>query len=255
MTAVIEAQNFSLAIDGHWLLRDISFSLAKGQYLSVVGPNGAGKSTLIKALLRLHEKALIKGAILLNGRNLFDYPRKELARAIGYAPQAGGFIPPYSVRELIALSRYPRPDRLKDESVIAKALNLTDLSALADRPLNSLSGGERQKAYLAAALAQETPILALDEPAAFLDPKHAFALDQLLRNLNQNQGLTVVTVTHDLNHPSFSGGLVLVLREGRLKYFGEAPALFSGRILEETFDHRFVHLAHPLDGRPVVLAQ
>jgi iron complex transport system ATP-binding protein len=97
--------------------------------------------------------------------------------------------------------------------------------------------------------------LALDEPSAFLDPRHAFALDNLLRDLNQTQGLTVVTVTHDLNHPSFSGGLALVLRRGRVAYFGEAQALFDGHVLEEAFDHPFVHLAHPLSGRPVVLAQ
>ncbi|MDR2422803.1 MAG: ABC transporter ATP-binding protein, partial [Deltaproteobacteria bacterium] len=201
------------------------------------------------------DRAKTAGEIRVAGRNVESYPRKELARLIGYAPQPGGWIPPYTARELVRLSRYSSPDRSQDLAAVDRALTLANLAALADRPLSTLSGGERQKAYLAAALAQEAPILALDEPSTFLDPRHAAELGNLLKDLNQTQGLTLVTVTHDLNHPSFSGGLALALRQGALAFFGEAKKLFDGRILEEAFDHGFVHLAHPVDGRPVVLAQ
>ncbi|MDR1872827.1 MAG: ABC transporter ATP-binding protein [Deltaproteobacteria bacterium] len=255
MTPILEVKGFSLVLGGVGLLKDISFTVNDGQYLSIIGPNGAGKSTLVKALLRLHNGVKTTGSILINGRDLHSYPRKELARLIGYAPQAGGWIPPYTIRELVLLSRYPRPDKKRDLAASDKALTLTGLTALADRPLNSLSGGERQKAYIAAALAQETPILALDEPSAFLDPKHAFELDSLLKDLNLTHHLTVITVTHDLNHPALAGGLALVLKKGNLLFFGEANALFKGSILEEAFEHRFIHLAHPNDGRPVVLSQ
>jgi iron complex transport system ATP-binding protein len=255
MTPILEVRDFSLVLGGHKLLDNISFAMNQGQYLSILGPNGAGKSTLVKALLRLNDGVKTTGSILINGRDINSYPRKELARLIGYAPQAGGWIPPYTIREMVLLSRYPRPDRQLDQGAADRALNLTGLMDLAERPLNSLSGGERQKAYLAAALAQETPILALDEPSAFLDPRHAFELDSLLKDLNLTHRLTVITVTHDLNHPALTGGLALILRKGRLLYFGEAYNLFAGSILEEAFEHQFIHLTHPTDGRPVVLSQ
>jgi iron complex transport system ATP-binding protein len=255
VSALLEAQDFSLAINNQWILKNISFQVESGQYLSIIGPNGAGKSTLIKALLRLIENAKTTGRILLLGRDLKDFPRKELARLIGYAPQAGGWIPPYTVREFITLSRYSSSERSKDNLALARALSLTSLEDLADRTLATLSGGERQKAYLAAALAQETPILALDEPTSFLDPRRAFELDNLLLDLHQNQKLTIITVTHDLNHPSLNAGLALVLKKGALSYFGEGQTLFNGQILEEAFDHQFVHLAHPKSQRALVLAQ
>ncbi|MDR2141615.1 MAG: ABC transporter ATP-binding protein [Deltaproteobacteria bacterium] len=255
MTPLLEARDFSLTIDGRPILKNLSFAVPAGARLSIMGPNGAGKSTLIKCFLRLREGAKTTGEILLNGQSLRVYPRQELARLIGYAPQAGGWIPPYTIRELALLSRYPYPDRSRDQAALTRALELTGLEELANRPLANLSGGERQKAYLAAALAQETPILALDEPTSFLDPRHASELDNLLKDLNLNQKLTIITVTHDLGQPALTGGLALVLRQGTLRYFGEADRLYQDRILEEAFDHPFVYLTHPKDGRVVVLSQ
>jgi iron complex transport system ATP-binding protein len=256
MTAWLEARDFSLAIAGCQLLKNISFRVEAGQYLSILGPNGAGKSTLLKSLLRLVDGAQTSGEIRLKDRSLNAFPRRELARLIGYVPQAGGWIPPYSIKEFVLLSRYSLADHAQDQATIAKVLEITGLAAFADRPLATLSGGERQKAYLAAALAQETPILALDEPSSFLDPRRAFELDNLLRDLNRDRKLTIITVTHDLNHPSLiPHGLALVLKKGRLTYFGPSPNLFDGQILEQTFDHQFVHLTHPQDGRSLVIAQ
>ncbi|MDR1395508.1 MAG: ABC transporter ATP-binding protein [Deltaproteobacteria bacterium] len=252
MTALIEVRDFSLSFDQTPVLSHLDFSLEKGRYLSILGPNGAGKSTLLKCLPRLHENARTSGEIRLAGRPLQSWPQKELARLLGYVPQAGGWIPPYTVREFLLLSRYPHPDRSRDLKALARALELTGLGPWRDRTLSTLSGGERQKAYLAAALAQETEVLLLDEPSSFLDPHHAAALDELLIDLHAREGLTVITVTHDLNHPAKTGGLGLVLKGGALEYFGPAENLFSGGILEAAFDHRFVYLDHP-DGRKVAV--
>jgi iron complex transport system ATP-binding protein len=253
MNPLIEFKNFSLYFEETQVLKDLNFSLDQGQYLSIIGPNGAGKSTLLKCLPRLHERVKTCGEIFLKNQPLSSYSQKKLAAILGYVPQAGGFIPPYTVLEFVRLSRYPQPDRSRDQEAVNKALAMTSLENLAQRALISLSGGERQKAYLAAALAQETPVLLLDEPSSFLDPRHGYILDKLLKKLNSQNGLTVITVTHDLNHPARSGGLVLVLKEGRILFFGQESSLES-RILEEAFDHRFIYLTHP-DGRPVVLAQ
>jgi len=178
---------------------------------------------------------------------------------LGYVPQAGGWIPPFTVEELLRLSRYPYASltgglSAADLLAVRKALELTELTGLARRSLRSLSGGERQRAFLAAALAQETPMLLLDEPASFLDPRHAADLNALLKKLHQEQGLSLFTVTHDLNHPLDAGGLVLVLREGRQLFFGPSELLLQNGVLEEAYQHRFTYFAHPKSGRPAILA-
>ena len=257
---MLAVNDFSFALDERPILRGISFTVAKGGCLSIIGPNGAGKSTLLKCLLRLNERGSTQGEILVKGLPLAHFRQRELARIIGYVPQAGGWIPPFTVLELLRLSRYPYSSstiRLNenDRQAIERALERTGMTTLAQRPLKSLSGGERQKAFLAAALAQETEILLLDEPASFLDPKHAAELNLLLRELNQNQNLTTITVTHDLNHPLAAGGDVLALRRSEQVFFGPVEHLMRQGILDDVFEHRFVHLTHPVTGRPAVLAE
>ncbi|MDR1043884.1 MAG: ABC transporter ATP-binding protein [Candidatus Adiutrix sp.] len=257
---MLKIENFSYAFGRRPVLTDISLEIRAGDYLSILGPNGAGKSTLLKGLLRLHDQGRATGRILVKGRDLAGYSQKELARVISYVPQAGGWIPPFSVRELLRLSRYPYAaisSGLNDSDLAAvdRALKLTGLGDLAGRQLRTLSGGERQKAYLAAALAQETEIMLLDEPASFLDPRHAADLNRLLRKLNQEQGLTMLTVTHDLNHPAQAGGLALVLAGGRKLFFGPVAGLLSGGILEAAYQHDFLYLFHPRSGGALVLAE
>ncbi len=255
---MLRLAGYSFAFDGKAVLQDLSFSLGAGAYLSIIGPNGAGKSTLLKCLLRLHEEGRAQGLAEVRGKSLAAYPQRELATVMSYVPQAGGWIPPFSVEEFLRLSRYPYAPpagklRGADLAAVQRALSLTGMEALASRRLKTLSGGERQKAYLAAALAQETPIMLLDEPASFLDPRHAAELNLLLKTLNREQGLTMLTVTHDLNHPLDAGGNVLVLRRGRQLFFGPAQSLLDNDILETAFGLGFTRLPHPEDGLPIIL--
>jgi iron complex transport system ATP-binding protein len=256
MSGILSLRDVSFSADGAVILDGITFSLQRGGYLSIIGPNGAGKSTLLKCLMRLHENGRTTGAISLNGRALASFSQKELARNMAYVPQAGGRIPPFTVREFLYLSRYPyaaRKEAAQDAGAVDEALRLTGLSDLASRRLDTLSGGERQRACLAAALAQEAGLLLLDEPASFLDPRHAAELHRLLKMLNREQGLTLITVTHDLNHPPDAGGEILVLRRGRQTFYGSADALEHEGVLEEAFAHTFTYVRHPATGRPVVL--
>ncbi len=299
-TPLLQLNNFSFAFAQTPVLQNLNFSLNSGDYLSIIGPNGAGKSTLLKCLLRLHERGRESGEIFIQGQPITNYKQPQLALAISYVPQAGGWIPPFSVEEFIALSRYPHnklgnkapepnPGNLNSQhgqerqigqngqngqnnqsnqntcpktthqQAVAKAIALTGLEDLAQRSLRNLSGGERQKAYLAAALAQDTEIMLLDEPAAFLDPKHAADVYGLLKNLNQEHGLTMLTVTHDLNHPLQTGGKVLVLKPGEQLYFGPVQGLLptppaTSGILEQAFSHSFSYFNHPHKHCPAVLA-
>jgi iron complex transport system ATP-binding protein len=255
---MLRLEHFSFAFPARQALDDIHFSLEKGAFLFIIGPNGAGKSTLLKCLLRLHEKGRTRGEIFLDGRPLSSRPQRELARLISYVPQAGGWIPPFTVREFLRLSRYPHtPPGIRpgaaDADAVERALALTGMAGLAGRFLKNLSGGERQKAFLAAALAQDTEIMLLDEPASFLDPRHTSELNRLLKSLNREQGLTMLTVTHDLNQPLDAGGQVLALREGKQVFFGSTEELPQGGVMEKTYAHSFTLLQHPRTGRPAVL--
>jgi iron complex transport system ATP-binding protein len=254
---MLKLESFTFNLDGRRILDRLEFTVPGGVYLSIIGPNGAGKSTLLKCLMHLHERGRAQGEIVIQGRPLSEYGQKSLARTLAYVPQAGGWIPPFTVEELLRLGRYPYADltgglSAADLAAVRKALELTELTGLARRSLRSLSGGERQRAFLAAALAQETPMLLLDEPASFLDPKHAADLNSLLKKLHQEQGLSLFTVTHDLNHPLAAGGLVL--REGRQLFFGPAKELLRNGVLEEAYQHQFTYFSHPRNGRPAILA-
>ncbi len=255
---MLALRGFSFAVSGTAILDGLDFSLEKGGYLSVIGPNGAGKSTLLKCLMRLHETGESAGSAFIKGRNLDSFSQRELARDVAYVPQAGGRIPPFTVREFLRLSRYPYASRkealgARDTEAVDNALRLANVADFAERRLDELSGGERQRAYLAAALAQEADLMLLDEPASFLDPKHAAEMNRLLKTLNRERGLTMVTVTHDLNHPLDAGGKILVLRRGAQVFFGPAATLERQGILEDAFAHTFTYLRHPASGRPLVL--
>lgn len=259
MNAVLSCQDFGFTLSNQQILDRIDFTLEEGDYLSIIGPNGSGKSTLLKCLLRLHDAGRACGTIRVHGRELAAYGQRELARLLAYVPQAGGRIPAFTVKEFLQLSRYPygfhqSAMRAEDSAILLEAMALTGTEHLAGKRLDTLSGGERQKAYLAAALAQGTAILLLDEPASFLDPRHAAELNTLLKALNRERRLTILTVTHDLNHPFDAGGRALVLRHGRQAYFGPSEGLALRGVLEQTFDHTFTYLPHPATGKTLVLA-
>ncbi|MDR1487899.1 MAG: ABC transporter ATP-binding protein [Deltaproteobacteria bacterium] len=257
---ILTVENLSFTIDKVNVLTDVSFQLLAGDHLSIVGPNGAGKSTLLKCLLRLHEKGKQLGNITVDGKKSSLYTQKQLARMISYVPQAGGWIPPFSVQDFVRLSRFPYTSATggfsqNDEMEVERALELTGMTELKKRNLKSLSGGERQKAYLAAALAQRAPIMLLDEPAAALDPKHTSELSALLRKLNQEEKLTMLIVTHDLNQPLRAAGLSLVLAAGRMSYFGPTASLLESKVLEDAFQHHFLYLEHPSGQGKVVISE
>lgn len=254
----MECVNFCFFYDARRILDNINFRLEYGAWLSIIGPNGSGKSTLLKNMLRLvHGKTT--GEMLIAGKSIKEYAQKQLARLMAYVPQAGGRVPPFTVKEFINLSRYSFGSQSnaqadKSSKSIGLALELTHTTHLADRRMDQLSGGQRQRAFLAAALAQETPVLLLDEPASFLDPKHAHAMNELLKELHNNRNLTIITVTHDLNQPLDAGGEVLVLQDSKQIYFGSTAKLEEERILDNAFCHDFCYLKHPKTGKTLVIA-
>lgn len=257
--SALECRDFSFFYGSHRVLNKISFAVERSAWLTIIGPNGSGKSTLVKNMLRLVE-GRSTGELRIHARPINAYSQIELARMLAYMPQAVGGIPPFTVRDFVNLSRYPfcyrgsaREER--NSECVNRALDITGTAPIASQRLDQLSGGQRQRAYLAAALAQNTDILLLDEPASFLDPKHVYALNEMLKSLHREWGMTIITVTHDLNQPLDVGGLALVLRGGERIFFGEACELVEGKgILEEAFEHKFSYLTHPITHKPLVVA-
>ena len=183
---LIEINNFSFAIGSKNILDSISLIVHEKEYLSIIGPNGAGKTTLLKCLMRIYSGG--QGTITLKGVPLIEYSQKELARLISYVPQNDGRSLPFTVEEFVMMGRYPYLSPFtslskEDKKAVREALELTETVNLMDRHLGTLSGGELQTVYIAAALAQGASILLLDEPVTFLDPKHQDDILMILKKI------------------------------------------------------------------------
>lgn len=199
--ATIAVDGVVFGYDAEPVVREVSFTVSGGEFVGIIGPNGSGKSTLLKLMSGyLHPR---RGTVTVAGRPVGSYSRAELGRVIGVVPQETSITLPFTVMEMVLFGRTPHGsgfsfENERDLAAAHAALARTATTGLAARPVTELSGGERQRVILARALAQEPRILLLDEPAAFLDIRHAVEVYDLLRDL-QGGGMTVVSVLHDLN--------------------------------------------------------
>lgn len=254
---VMDIQALSFSYGPHPVLQDITLPIQKESCWGIVGPNGAGKSTFLKCLNRLLDT--FEGTVLLEGRDTRNLSRKALARRIAYVPQAGSEEPPpFTVKEFVLMARYPymnafRSYQAEDQSAVRNAMARADVTDLAERPLNGLSGGERQKVYIAAALAQETDILLLDEPTTFLDYRHQAEVLALIRQINQAGGATVLAVMHDVNAALQVADHVLALKDGRQVLSGGRDLLCDPGNLAAIFDMPFRVLPQPGKAAPLIL--
>lgn len=240
------------------VLSGVSFSVAEGEFLTVIGPNGVGKTTLIKCLCGIITDW--KGSIKVFGHSLQDYSYKNLAKLISYVPQSGTHSFPFTVWEFTLMGRYPHQTPFsslgpQDKAIVEDALRVTDSLELADRSMASLSGGERQKVYIAAALAQGSPILVLDEPTTFLDYKHQEEVASLLRNLNKNQGRTIISVTHDLGLAIRLSDRVIALKDGGVAFNGVPSDMTKSDVLAGVFDTQFQFVNYGEGGVPIFVPQ
>ena len=253
---VLDVRGFSFRLGRKEILRDVSFSAARGEYLSIVGPNGAGKTTLLKCVDRLLVGGT--GRIDVFGRPLESYAQKELARRISYVPQADGRVIPFTVRQFVLMGRYPylSPFSSIDKegrNAVDEALDMTGSAEFADRRLDTLSGGERQKVYVAAALAQGSDILLLDEPTTFLDYRHQAEIRDLLSRVNQQSKATIVCVTHDLNRAVLDSDRIVALGAGRVLFSGPPAEIMKSDVLERLFQTPFLLTPHPQTAIPVIV--
>lgn len=255
--AMIEVQNLGVSLHDKTLLSDIDFTLERGDYLVVVGPNGAGKSSLLKAMLGIvpHQN----GHIRYRDTALNDYSQRSLARLVSYVPQSSGRELPFSVEDFIKMSRYAHHSALsewqpEDQEAVEDALRITNTTSFRQRQMHTLSGGESQRVMIAAALSQQTPVMLLDEPTSYLDPHHQVEVHQLIARLNQQLGITVVEVSHDINHAGQQGRQVLALLEGQSLWLGAGEEFLDKHLLQALYQQAFVFVPHPRTGQTIALA-
>jgi iron complex transport system ATP-binding protein len=218
-----------LVVDG------VSLDVSPGAFVGILGPNGSGKTTLLKVLAGL--LAARSGSVTLDGTPVASWPRRALARRIALVPQEVHPAFDYSVLELALMGRYPHlgPFAVEgpgDVAIALESLGATGARQFEDRPFSTLSGGEKQRVVLAAALAQRADILLLDEPTASLDPGHQLDIATLLTTLNRERGLTLVLATHDLNLAAAVCRDLVLVRDGRTLASGATRDVLTGTNLE-----------------------
>jgi len=234
----LTAQDLSFSYAGRAVVSGVSLEVPAGEMLGIVGPNGSGKTTLLRLLSGVVRPS--GGAVSVHGRPMVDYPRRELAQLIAVVPQGGGTVFPYTVEEMVGMGRMPHLTwsgwlSERDREICREAMRRTDTERFAGRTLDQLSGGERQRVLIARALAQEAQIILLDEASSFLDLAQELGIFRTLDRLRREQGLTFVTVSHDLNLVGAFCSRVLLLREGRVLAAGERGAVYTGANLSALF--------------------
>lgn len=228
----------------------LSVDIPPGALTAILGPNGSGKSTLLRLLLGVLEPDA--GSLHFGGRPLAEWSRREMALVVGVVPQDEEIGFPVSVREVVAMGRYPhlgamRPERPADRAAIQAALERCDVASFADRTIQRLSGGERQRVRLARAFAQEPQVLALDEPTRALDMRHEMEILELLRSFVVGGG-TAVIVTHNINLAARYADHILMMREGRRVAWGTPGHVLSRHRVEEVYGWPVALTAHPGPG-------
>mgnify|MGYP002777172031 CR=1 FL=1 len=221
------------------IVRSIYLSLQTGEWLSLVGPNGSGKSTLLRLLSRILKPQ--QGVVVLDGKAIHSQPAAAVARKLAILPQQPMIPAGLTVGQLVHLGRTPHTGwwqwamNRDDRAAVERAIVQTRLNHLIDRPVEQLSGGERQRAFLALALAQNPQVLLLDEPTTFLDLHHQLELLELLKDLNQTQQLTVITVLHDLNLAMRYSDRLALLKQGLLTAIGPSQSVITPDNLRQVF--------------------
>jgi len=252
----LEFRGVSFSYGADPLFEDLDFAVGAGDFLGLVGPNGSGKTTIVKLasrVLRSHS-----GRVLVRGEDIGSLRPRDLAHRVAVVPQESSVSFPYRVVEIVLMGRAPYHGPLafegaEDLEVAREVMALTDTARLADRYFFELSGGEKQMVVIARALAQEPEILLLDEPTAFLDIRHQIEIYELIRRLNREQGITVVSVMHDLNLASLYCERLMLLKQGSIVRTGRPEEVLTSTTVREVFEAD-VHIeTHQATGKVTVL--
>jgi len=252
----LQARGLRLGYGERPVLDGLDLVVPDGSFTVLVGPNACGKSTLLRGLARMLRPRA--GSVLLDGAEVSSLPAKEVARRLGLLPQGPTAPEGMTVVDLVGRGRYPHQGLLgrwsaADEAAVAEAMAATGTAELAGRDVEELSGGQRQRVWLAMALAQQTPLLLLDEPTTYLDIAHQVEVMDLLADLHDAGGRTLVAVLHDLNHAARYATHLVAMREGAVVAQGPPAEVVTAELVEAVFGLRCRVVPDPETGTPLVV--
>ncbi|MDD5491161.1 MAG: ABC transporter ATP-binding protein [bacterium] len=245
--AYLEVSDLNFSYQERLVLKNIHFSVEKGDFWGIIGPNGSGKSTLLKILARLLSSNT--GIISLADLDLKHYSARALAKKLALVPEETAINFPFTVRELVLMGRSPylsfwQPLTAADQIKADECMERTSIKNLSKRRVNELSSGERQRTFISQALAQEPDILLLDEPTAHLDINHQIEIFNVLKTLQKEQGLTIITVTHDLNLAALYCDTLLLLNEGNIFKQGTPAEVITAENIKNVYNTRVTVQKH-----------
>ncbi|ALJ20024.1 ABC transporter ATP-binding protein [Microbacterium sp. No. 7] len=255
-SAAIEVVGLSVGYDKRPVCDDVDLFIPTGGYTAIVGPNACGKSTLLRAIARILPPSA--GSVLLDGQDIARIPTRRLAARLGLLPQSSLSPDGIRVADLVARGRYPHQgmfDRWSkaDEQIVRDAMAATGTTDLSGRPVDELSGGQRQRVWVAMVLAQQTPVLLLDEPTTFLDITHQYGLLELFETLRRELERTVVVVLHDLNQAARYATHLVVMKDGRIVTAGPPADVLTEELIESVYELPCRIQPDPETGTPMVI--
>jgi ferric hydroxamate transport system ATP-binding protein len=248
----LRGAELSLSYHGTTVVEDGRITLRPGHVTALVGPNGSGKSTLLRALARLHRPDC--GTVTLaDGTSALGLSARDFARRVTLLAQSRPTPGGVQVRDVVGYGRHPYRRRWKagdpdGAAAVARAMELTGVTTMAERPVDELSGGELQRVWLATCLAQDTGVLLLDEPTTFLDLRYQVELLELIRDLADEHGVAIGVVLHDLNQAAEIADHVVLLHQGRVRADGPPALVLTEDLLTAAYGIRIEVSADPVTG-------
>lgn len=238
MKPIINCTNLGFSYNETEILNGINISISPGQMIGILGANGAGKSTLLKILCGVLKPKI--GEALFNGEALSKMDRRDIAKGIAYIPQDPMFAFPFTVIEVVLMGRAPYIGRFEferdeDREIAENALQAVGVLHLKDRLINEISSGERQLASIARGLVQEPEIMILDEPATYLDIKHRNEIMNILKDLKENRGISIIAATHDIFSSLFFFDEIIILKEGNILAEGKTDYVVNSELLSSAY--------------------
>ena len=238
MSIILDIQNIEVSIDEYPILQHITLPITEHAITAVIGPSGCGKSTLLRSMIGyIHSP---RKCVTILGKPLQSYSQNELARQMAFLPQVPNMPKDMTVEELVYCGRYPyqmwwKNTAKEDREIVDYALGITKTNHLRNQLIPSLSGGERQRVWIAMALAQQPKLLVLDEPTTYLDINHQLEIMELLKRLNDEQGLTVLMVLHELTQAVQYSHYMAIIKDGHLVTAGDTKEIVSDELFRDVF--------------------
>jgi iron complex transport system ATP-binding protein len=249
----VEVESLTYGYGDESILKNLAFRVPEGLFFTIIGPNGSGKTTLMKLMTGLEKPST--GTMKILEKPIGRYSRRELARTAAFVPQMTAVDFPFTVAEVVSMGRSPHKgllglDSPEDEQIIRQSMAFTQVEHLAQRKLDKLSGGEQQRVFIARAICQQPQVIFLDEPTAALDLAHQVLVMDLMERLQQEKGVTVVMVSHDVNLACMYSHTLMLLKKGEIVGIGTPKEVLTYETLEEAYGCALMVDESPLGDFP-----